>query len=466
MAPDIVGDHRAFLAAVFGDLADGGFQGAHHDVPAPFLVFVVELGLLDLGDRAQQGHAAAGDDAFLDRGPGRRKGVFHAGLPFLHVGLGRSAHVDHRDAAGQFRQAFLELLAVVVAVGLLDFLLDLVDAAGDVGGLAGALDNGGVLLVNHHPLGPSQHRQVNILQLEADILGDGLAAGQDGDVVEHRLAPVAEPGRFHRHREQGAADLVDHQGGQRLALDLLGHDQKGLADLGGLLQEGQDILDRADLLVVDENEGILEDRFHPFGVGDEVGGEVATVELHALDDFQGGLGALGLFDGDDAVLAHLVHGVGDDLADLVVIGRGHGRHLFDLLLALDRLAHLLQVGHHRFNRLLDSVAQLDRVAAGGHVLHALAHDGVSQDDAGGGAVAGHVVGLAGDLAGQLGAHVLKGIGEFHFLGDGDAVVDDRRAAELLLQDHEAAPGAEGRRHRVSERLNPFQDKLSGFLLER
>jgi hypothetical protein len=78
-------------------------------------------------------------------------------------------------------------------------------------------------------------------------------------------------------------------------------------------------------------------RFHALGVGDEVRREVAAVELHALDDLERGLEALGLFDRDDAVLADLLHRLGDDLADgLVAVGRD-GADLGDVLVALDRL---------------------------------------------------------------------------------------------------------------------------------
>ncbi len=46
-----------------------------------------------------------------------------------------------------------------------------------------------------------------------------------------------------------------------------------------------------------------------------------------------GLEALGLFDGDDAVLADLLHRLGDQVADLLVVVRRDGADLRDLLLA-------------------------------------------------------------------------------------------------------------------------------------
>ena len=66
-------------------------------------------------------------------------------------------------------------------------------------------------------------------------------------------------------------------------------------------------------------------------VGDEVGRDVALVELHALDEFERRLGGLAFLDGDDAVLADLLEGVGHQLADRrVVVGgdRGDLRHFF------------------------------------------------------------------------------------------------------------------------------------------
>ena len=71
------------------------------------------------------------------------------------------------------------------------------------------------------------------------------------------------------------------------------------------------------------------DALHALGVGDEVGGEVAAVELHAFDHFERGLHRAGFLDGDDAVLADLLHGLGDDAADLLVVVGADGADLGD-----------------------------------------------------------------------------------------------------------------------------------------
>ena len=113
--------------------------------------------LLELLGGAQQGDAAARHDAFLDRGAGRMHRVVDAILALLHLDLGRAADADHRDAAGELGQTLLQLLTVVVRGGLLDLRLDLRDARLDVGLLAGAVDDRGVFLVDHHLLGAAEH---------------------------------------------------------------------------------------------------------------------------------------------------------------------------------------------------------------------------------------------------------------------------------------------------------------------
>src|SRR5205823_14110719 len=154
----------------------------------------------------------------------------------------------------------------------------------------------------------------------------------------------------------------------------------------------------------DQDVGVLENRFHAVGVGDHVRGNVAAVELHTLDNLELGRHGLVVLDGDDTVLANLVHRVGDQLADLGVLGRD-GRHVGDVVVALDGYRELLDLVDDGLDRLLDSDLQLHRVGARGDVAEALVDHGLGQDRGGRGAVAGHVVGLGRDLAQQLRAGV-------------------------------------------------------------
>ena len=283
---------------------------------------------------------------------------------------------------------------------------------------------------------------VHVLQLQAQFLADHRAAGQDRHVFQHRLAAVAEARRLDGHRLEDAADVVHHQGRERLAFDFLGDDQQRLARLGHLLQQRQQLADRADLLVVQQDVRIVQHRDLLLRVVDEVGREVAAVELHAFDDVELVLQALAVFHGDHAFLADLVHRVGDDLADVRVGVRRDRADLGDFLGGLAGLRDLLQLVDHGDHRLVDAALQVHRVHAGGDVLHAFADDGLRQHGGGGGAVTGDVGGLGSDFLHHLRAHVLELVLQFDFLGDRDTVLGDGGGAERALEHHVAALGAE------------------------
>ena len=92
--------------------------------------------------------------------------------------------------------------------------------------------------------------------------------------------------------------------------------------------------------------------------------------------------------------------------------------------------------------LLDAALERERVGAGRDVLQALADDRLSEHRGRRRAVAGDVVGRRGDLAHELRALVLEDVLDLDLTSDGHAVVRDRRGAELLVEDHVAALGAE------------------------
>ena len=180
-------------------------------------------------------------------------GVVNAVLLLLDLDLGRAADLDDGDAAGELGQALLELLAVVVRGGLLDLRLDLGDAALEVGLLARAVDDRGVVLLDDDLLGLAEHVERDVLELDAEVLGDQLAAGQDRDVLEHRLAAIAEARRLDGRDLEAAAQLVDDQGGQRLAFDVLGDDQQRLARLHDRFEHRQHRLQARELLLVQQD---------------------------------------------------------------------------------------------------------------------------------------------------------------------------------------------------------------------
>ena len=156
---------------------------------------------------------------------------------------------------------------------------------------------------------------------------------------------------------QRAPELVDHEGREGLSLDVLADEDEVLADLENLLKGGEQLLDGGELLVGDEDVGIVDLGDHPLLVRDEVGRDVAAVDLHPLYELLLVADALGFLDSDHAVLADLLHHVGDETAHLVVMG-GEGSDLRDLLLALDGVCHVGDGVSEGDHALLDS--SLDR----------------------------------------------------------------------------------------------------------
>ena len=264
------------------------------------------------------------------------------------------------------------------------------------------------------------------------------------------------PGAFDGADVEDAAELVDDQGRQRLALDFLGDDQERFARLGDLLEQGHHLAEAADLLLVEEDQGVLEDDLHRAGVRHEVGAQVSLVELHAFDEFEGGRRGLAFLDGDHAVAADPLDGVGQHVADLRVVIRGDGTDLGDLLLLGDRARELArQLGDGRLDGLLDAAADGGGVGPRGDALEPLAIDGAGQDGRGRGAVAGHVGGLGRDHVHELGAHVLERIGQLDLLRDRHAVLGDGRAAEGLAQDHVTPGRTESGPDRAGEDIHAF-----------
>ena len=235
----------------------------------------------------------------------------------------------------------------------------------------------------------------------------------------------------------------------------------GLAHLRGLFQDREQVLHAGDLLLGEEDEGVFEHRFHLLGVGHEVGRDIAAVELHAFDHIKAGGHAFCLFNGDNAVLADLVHGLGDQVADGRVAVGGDAADLGDLLLLVDGLGHLLEVRDNGCHCFLDAALHVHGVGACGHVLHAFAVDGLGQHSRGRGAVAGHIRGLARDFANELGAHVFIMVLELDFFCHGHAVFGDGRGAEFLVDHHVAALGAERGLYGVGQDVHASSECLPG-----
>ena len=134
-------------------------------------------------------------------------------------------------------------------------------------------------------------------------------------------------------------------------------------------------------------------------------------------------------------------------------------------LFLTEIDMLLSLSVMSATALLDALLQLDRVDAGDDRAEAFVEDGLGHDGGGGGAVAGHVAGLAGHFADHPGAHVLVDVFQVDFLGHGHAVLGDGGRAEAFLQDDVAAARAEGHFDRLGQLRNAALQGVAGFLVE-
>ena len=307
--------------------------------------------------------------------------------------------------------------------------------------------------------------QAHLVERHGPVFRHQGGAGEDGDVLQGRLATLAEGRCPHRRHLQDAAVLVHHQGGEGFPIHLFRQDHQGLAGPGHCFQHGHQVGDGADLAVGDQQQRVLELAHAAITVGDEIGGAVAPIEGHALGDFQLGGQALALLHGDHAIGGDLLHGLGDHLPHFLVATGAHGGHLADGV-----PGHGAGVGfdalHQLSHGLVHAAAHAHGVGAGGHVAQALTGHGLGQNRGGGGAVAGLVLGLGGHLQQQFGADVLERILEFDFLGDGDAVIHDVRGAELLLQHHVPALGADGDLDRIGQGVDTALEGGAGGVGEQ
>ncbi len=412
----------------------------------------------------EQRYTAASNDALFDSRAGCLQGVLDAALLLFELGLGSSANTQHGNATGKLGQALMQLLAVEVGVGVLHFGLDLVDAVLDSSLVAVAIDDGGGILGDLDSLRMAEHAHVRVGERHAEVGGDNLTAGNDGDVFQHALAAVAEARSLHGNAGEGAAQFVQQDGSQGLAFEVLGDDEQRAARLGNFLEHRQQVLDGGNLLVGEQDERVFQNGFHALHVGSHVRGDVALVELHALDRFDVDAEGLGFLDGNDAFLADNFHGLGN-LGTNDLVASGNGADVGDLLFALNRNGVGLDGLNDSLGGLLDAATNGQRVCASGDVAQALGHDNVGEQGCGGGAVARAVVGLGGGFLHELGAHVLHGILELDFLGNRHAVIGDGGGAIGALKGDVAALGAKGNFNGIGQLGDASSKAAAGLSLE-
>ena len=229
--------------------------------------------------------------------------------------------MQNGNAAGKFGQTFLKFLAVVVACGLFDLCLDLSHACCDGFFRTCTVNDGGVLFIDLDLVGAAEHVDGRRFELHAFFFRHYNTAGQDGDIFKHLFAAVAEAGSLDGADLQRTTQTVHNECCQCFLINILGDDQQRTSALCACFENRKQILEVGNLFVVDQDVGRFILALHLLCIGHEIGRDIAAVELHAFNGVDGGLGALGLVDGDDTLFLYGLHRFGDQSADsLVVVG--------------------------------------------------------------------------------------------------------------------------------------------------
>eukprot|EP00128_Syssomonas_multiformis_P010966 Colp12_sorted_trinity150504_noHs@27325 len=323
--------------------------------------------------------------------------------------------------------------------------------------------NNGVVLGHSHSLGTTQHAGLEFLEGQTNLLAQKLGTSENGHILESGLAVVTEARGLDGSNVGSATDLVEDQSGEGLPFDILSDNEQGLRVLGGKLKGRHHIGHLADLALHEKNVRVFKLSAASLSVGSKVGGDVATVKLHALSGLKFVVEGRAVLDSDGTVTADLLHSSGDELADLVVsIGRDGG-HLLNLLGGVDHHRAGLEVLQHNINSCLDASTQVGRANASLHVLACLSVHSTCEDGGSGGTVTSLIVGLTGNILDQASTKVLELILELDVLGNSHTVLGDLGGAVSLLDHDRATLGAESHSHCISKLVHTGKHSNTGLI---
>jgi len=408
------------MTGIVGNLAQRLFHGTHDYIDAQFFVGS-DFKFFQGRDATNQCNAAAGNDSLFHGSTGGVQGIFNAGLFLFHFGFGSSTDIYHGNTANEFGKTFLEFFTIVIGRGFFDLGTDLFYPAFQSFTFTGAVYNCGVVFIDGNAFGCTKVCKGQVLELDSQIFGNDLAAGENADVFEHCLAAITKARGLDCCDLQCAAQFIDNQCGQGFTVYIFRDDHQGFAHFGNLLQDGQQIFHVADLFLVDQDVGVFQRNDHFFRIGYKVGGEVTAVKLHTFNDLKGCIHAFGFFNGDDAFLADFIHSLGNDVADGFIVIGGNGADLGNFTLIFSGLAEFGKLLNCNFYGLIDTAFNGHGIVAGGNQFLAFFINGSCKHGCGCRTVTGHVACFAGHFLNHLGAHVLEFVCQFDFFGNCYAV---------------------------------------------
>ena len=413
--------------------------------------------------RADIGHTTTGHDAFFHSSTCSAESIVAAVFFLLLFGFAGSTHFEHAHATGEFAKAFLEFFLVVVARRVSDFALDEFDALSDVLFRTGTIDDGRVVLRYRNLFGRTEHFEGGLFEFQALFLTDDHTTRENGNVFEHRFAAVAETRSFDSANLELCAETVHHKSSQRFAIHIFGNDEEGTTALHGRFEDGQKLLHARNLLVVDEDIGVLHIANHLLGVGHEVGRKITAVELHTFYGLEHRVASFGIFNRDHTVHRNGTHTVGNEFTDFAVVVGRDGGHLFNLVVVAVHLFGLcFDAFHHALHGLVDTALEVERIGTSGHVFHTFRQNGLCQYGGRGGAVAGIVTGLGSHTLHELCTCILEGVIEFDFTCHAHTIFGDAGSAEFLVDDNIATLRAEGNFYCIGQSVSTLAELFAGI----
>ncbi len=371
------------------------------------------------------------------------QGIVNARFLLFHFNFGSCTDFDYRNAASQFRYAFLQFFAIVIRGGFFDLLTDLSHTALDGIFFTHAIDDGGGVFVDNNAFRLAQIFQSGFFQLHTDLFRDHGTASQSCDILQHGFTTIAEARCFNRSHFHDATHGVNHQSRQRFAFNVFSDDNQRFACFRNGFQNWQHFADVGDLLISQQDERAFQFYCASFRLVDEVWGQVAAVELHTFNHVQFVFQTGTVFNGDHAFFTDFIHRFSDQFTYGFVGVSGDGTNLSNSFRVRARYGQRFQLFNSSNDSFVDTTFQIHRVHTRSNGFQAFSNDCLRQYGCSGGAVACSVVRFRGNFFHHLSTHVFELVFQLDFTRNGHTVFGDGRRAEGFVQNHVTAFWTQG-----------------------
>ncbi len=181
-----------------------------------------------------------------------------------------------------------------------------------------------IFLLDFDLAGTTQLTDGRFFQFQADFFRNNLAACQYCDVLKHGFPTITKAGGFDGNTGERAAQLIDNQGCQCFAFNIFSDDQQFFAFLNDFFEQWQNVLDVCQFLIGDQDVRIVDDRFHFIHVSRHIGRNITAIKLHSFNNFKFCAHGLGFFNRDNTVGCNPFHRIGNQFANIGIIGRNRG----------------------------------------------------------------------------------------------------------------------------------------------